>query len=153
MQTKTVEDFSDFESEQNQQAHRLQTWERRLWILLGAVSMLVLVGLIEPELWEVGPILFIWLLAILLPLLIGVYILVWPSWHSLSLKKRLNCGFGGIAISLLAFSFLPLFAVMGGIVDGVPLLILVSLIGVILFSFYKRVQRSFTKQADDDFFI
>ncbi len=154
MQTKIVEDFSEFEPKQIQQARRLQVWERRLWGLSGAAVMFVLLGLIEPEIMEIGPTPGIWVALMFVPLACGIYILVWPSWRSVPFNKRLNHGFGAIGIGFFTWNYLPLYLLMqNSAEDALPFLFFNALGGVVFYSIYKRLQQSPAKQADDDFFI
>lgn len=113
MSTKTAIDDL-FEKEQEQQEvwqARLAFWEQRLRIVLGMGTMLLL---LTPEFARTifpvtySPFLLIGLL--FGPLLVGLYLLLWPKWRTVPLSARREAILLGFLTSVVTFASLAFLA-------------------------------------------
>ncbi len=128
---------------------KLDAIKQRLSAMFGAVLMFLWLGSIEPGIMETGPVPFIWFLLWSVPLATGIYLLVSPVWRTLPMAERRNSAMGGIAISLLAFDYLPLLEfVMYG--ESGPFLTLTAMMGLPLYWFYNWLGRPSAANTNQD---
>lgn len=119
---------------------KLEKVKQRLLILFGAVIMFFILGTIEPMM-DADPTPQIWIFLWGTGLVNGIVMLVSSKWRRLPLSERRDCAIGSLAISLVAFGYLPLYLFINGSSEEIPFVIAIVIGGFILAAFYKRLGR------------
>ncbi len=154
MKSKLLETYYDIDApEQNDQLQFLAGLEKikqRLLIFLGSAIMFFILGMINTDMMEIDPIPFIWILLWVGGCAFGIYLLVSPKWRMLPLADRRHCAIGSLAISLFAFSYLPLYLFINQYEEAIPYGFLVVIIGLILVVTYQWLGKQSKSAAPGD---